>query len=141
MCKGGTGQGVTLALSIDETIGSVRSLQMPEWVTDAVDFSSLSNTDWMCFLPASLADPGTFTAEIFFDSDLTPPSLRIIQTATITFPIQTVGNVVSAILTGSGFITSLGFPNAAIAEPLIQTITFKYDGEGVVPAFTTESAS
>ena len=143
-CVGGVGQGVTLSLDVDGLAVGVRSLQMPEWVSEAVDFSSLDNSDWMCFLPASLADPGIFTAEIYFQTEQDLPSLKLVQVATITFPIQDAlgaGNVAKASLVGSGFVTSVGFPNAAIAEPMITTMSFKYDGNGTVPAFTKEAIS
>lgn len=140
MCKGSVGQGTTLSLSIDSVIGKVRSVQMPEWLAEAVDFSALDNTDWMCFKPGSLADPGTFTAEVYFDSEIDVPTVNLVQVATFTFPIQTGSNTTAATLVGSGFITGLAFPNAAIAEPMVQTITFKFDGESVVPAFTLEAA-
>lgn len=139
-CSGGVGQGVTLGLSIDTVIGRVRNVQMPEWLAEAVDFSALDNVDWMCFLPGSLADPGQFVAEVYFDTTIAIPTVNLIQVATFTFPIQNSSNGTKATLTGSGFVTGLGFPNAAIAEPLIQTITFKYDGNGTVPAFSLETA-
>lgn len=139
MSLGGVGQGVTLGLSVDSVIGRVRSLQMPEWILDAVDFSSLGELDWMTFLPGGLADPGAFVADIYFDSTIVIPTLKIIQIATITFPVQVTGNSVLATLTGSGFNTGIGWPNAAVADPLMRQLTFKYDGNSQKPAFTVET--
>ena len=139
MSLGGVGQGVTLSLSVDSVIGRVRSVQMPEWALDPVDFSSLSELDWMVFLPGGLADPGAFQADIYFDSTIAIPTLKIIQVATFVFPVQVAGNSVLATLTGSGFITSIPWMNAAIAEPMMRGIGFKYDGNGTKPAFTLET--
>jgi hypothetical protein len=136
---GGVGQGVTLSLSVDTVIARVRNVQMPEWITDAVDFSGLNNLDWMQFIAGGLADPGAFVAELFFDTEIALPTIREVQVATFTFPVQTAGNSTLASLTGSGFLISVGWPNAAIAEPMLQSLTFKYDGVGTAPAFTLET--
>ncbi len=141
MSKGGVGQGTTLGLSIDAIIGRVRTLQMPEWILDAVDFSSLQETDWMVFLPGGLADPGSFIADIYLDTTIVIPTLKVIQLATITFPIQVAGNAVQATLIGSGFITGIGWPQASIADPMMRQITFKYDGNGSTPAYSLEVAA
>lgn len=138
-CKGSTGSGVTLSLSVDTTIAKIRSVQLPEWMAEAVDFTGLSNTSWMCFIPGSPADPGQFVAELYFDSEIAIPTINAVQTATFTFPIQTSGNAVNATLAGSGFVTGLGWPNTAVSEAMTQTLTFKFDGNGTVPAFTLES--
>ena len=138
MPLGGVGQGVTLSLTVDNVIARVRSVQMPEWITEAVDFSALDNLDWMTFLPAGLVDPGSFIAELYFDTTIALPTLRVVQDAVFTFPIQETGNATLATLTGSGFLIGLGWPNAAIAEPMMQSLTFKYDGYGTPPAFTLE---
>lgn len=138
-CRGIVGQGTILTLSVDTIIGSVRNVQMPTWITEAVDFSGLENLDWMCFLPAGLSDPGSFTAEIFLDTTIVIPSIRVVQVATFTFPLTIGTNTTAATLSGSGFITEIGWPNAAIAEPQMQSVTFKYDGNGTPPAFTLET--
>ena len=136
---GGVGQGVTLGLSVNATVARLRNVQMPEWLAERVDFTGLDATSWMAFVPGSPTDPGQFTAEAFFDTELAVPTHRIIQTATFTFPIQTAGNTTQATLVGSGFVTGVGYPNAAVAEPMIQTLSFAYEGSvGTPPAFTLE---
>ena len=138
--KGGVGQGLTASLSVDSTISRLRSVQLPEFVMEPVDFSGLSDLTWMCFLPASLTDPGSAVLEMFMNSEIARPTMGTVQVLTITFPIQTAGNTTNATLSASGFITNLAYPNAAIAEPLIETVTFKLDGNGTTPAFTLEAA-
>ena len=77
-----------------------------------------------------------------FSAAVCPPraSLKIIQVATFTFPIQLAGNVTQATLLGSGFISEVAWPNAAIADPMMRSIGFKYDGNGTKPAFSLEVA-
>ena len=138
-CAGITGQGTALSLSVDTTIAEIRSIQLPEWLSEAVDFSGIEDVDWMAWKPSDLADGGEFVAELFMDTTIAPVTLFAIQTATITFPIQVAGNATNATLTGSGWVRSIGFPNAAVNEPMVQAITFKFDGCTVVPAFTVET--
>ena len=139
-CKGSTGLGATLALSVDTTIAKIRNIQLPEFVGDAIDFTGLDASNFMCFLPSKLSDPGVCSWEMFYDSDLVLPTLQLVQTCTIQFPIQTAGNTTKANLVFSGFITSLGWANANVNEPIMQTCTFKLDGNSQVPAYSIEAA-
>lgn len=138
--KGGPGQGATLALTGDTAIMRLRTLQLPDWLSEAVDFSGLSDLVWLCFLPANLIDGGQFIAEFYHDTEMAVPTNNLVQDATITLPIQTAGNTTPWDLVGSGFVTNLGLPQAVIGEPLISTTTFKYDGLGTVPLISLESA-
>ena len=99
--RGGPGQGTTLGLSVDTTIARIRSLQLPSWATQPVDFTGLSDLDWFAFLAADLQDGGTVVAEMYFDTELALPTLRTIQVATLTLPIQTPGNTTPATIVGS----------------------------------------
>lgn len=139
--KGGPGQGTTLSLSVDTTLARLRTLQAPAWTTAPVDFTGLSDLQWFCLLAADLKDGGAFVADMYFDSEIATPTVRQLQIATITYPIQTAGNAVNAILSGSGFVTQLGFPASLVGEPLIQTLTFQFDGDTQPPAFTLEAAA
>lgn len=139
-CKGSTGSGVTLTLSVDTTIAKVRSAQLPDWVIEAVDFTGLSDLNWMCFIPGSPADPGAFSADLFLNTELAIPTLKVVQIATFTFPIQTPSNAVNATLSGSGFLTSVGWGSAVVNDPMVMPISFKFDGNSQPPSFTLESA-
>ena len=140
-CKGSTGSGVTLTLSVDATIAKIRNVQLPEWLIQAVDFTGLSNVDWMCSIPGAPKDPGGFSAELFLDTEIALPTVGAIQVATFTIPVQTAGNAVPATLSGSGFISGLGFGNAELNQPLLQTMAFRFDGNGTPPAWTLEAAA
>lgn len=139
--KGGPGQGTTLSLSIDTTIARLRNIQPPAWSSGPVDFTGLADLEWFCLLAANLKDGGAFTADLYYDTEIVLPTLKVVQTATITWPIQTDGNTVKAALVGSGFVTQLGFAAAAVGEPLIQPIAFQFDGDTVPPAYTVEAAA
>ena len=138
--KGGPGQGATLGLSVDTTLSRLRSIQLPNHSTEPVDFSGLSDTTWFCFLAASLKNGGQFVAEMYMNSEIAIPTVGTVQTATITLPIQTSGNGTAWDIEGTGFITDLGLPNAAVGEPLIQTVTFQFDGNTTAPTVTIEAA-
>ena len=136
--SGGPGQGITLALSSDTTISRLRSLQLPELSSEPVDFTGLSDLNYFQFLAASLSDGGVLVAEMYFNSEIDRPNLRVVQNATVTFAKQTPGSTAGATLTGSGFVIGVGMPTAITGEPLIETLTFKFDGVGTPPTFTKE---
>lgn len=136
---GGPGQGTTLGLSVDTTLSRLRSIQLPEHSTEGVDFTGLDQQEWFQYIAATLKDGGVFVAEMYFNSEISLPTLRTVQTATITLPKQTPASVAGATLVGSGFVVNLGLPNAVIGEPLIQTVTFRFDGIGTVPTWTPEA--
>ena len=137
---GGPGQGGVLALSLDTTISRVRSIQLPDWSTEPVDFTGLSDLEWFQFIAATLKNGGLLVAECYFNTEIARPSVRVVQQATYTFPIQTAGNGTAGVLVGSGFVTNVGFPNAAVGEPMMETISFQFDGVGTKPSYTTEVA-
>lgn len=140
-CKGDTGQGATLGLSVTEAVGRIRSMQLPEWAMEKIDMSALDSVDWRCYTPGDITDPGDLTAEAIFDTELTPPTPGTIEDATVTFPLQIDTNAIPATLIGSGFITNTGLPNMAIGELMVQSITFAYDGNVTPPTYTPEAIS
>lgn len=137
---GGPGQGGTVALSVDTVISRVRSIQLPEWVCAEVDFTGLSELDWFQFLPANLKDGNTAVVEMFHNSEIALPTVRLIQDITLTLPIQTDGNLNPATVTGSGFVTSLQLPGMVTGEPMMQVFTFRFDNVGTAPTYTAETA-
>ena len=136
---GGPGQGLTLSLSGDTTISRVRTVQLPEVATQEVDFTGLDELEWFQFLAATLKDGGALVAEMFMNTEIARPTVRLVQVATVTFAKQTTGSASGAQLTGSGFITSLGYPAVAIGEPLLERIVFKFDNIGTKLAYTPEA--
>lgn len=139
MSHGIVGQGTVISLSSDTTIGRVRTLQLPEWLAPRVDFTSLDEVNWMAFLPGSPTDPGQAVSDIFFDPTIAIPTIRLVQTLTVTFPIMTTGNTTNAVLSGSGFVTNISWGNVASAQPVMRGFTFAFDGIGTPPVFTIEA--
>lgn len=140
-CKGDTGQGATLTLSVTGAVGRIRTMQLPTWAMEKIDMTALDSVDWMCSTPGDITDPGELTAEVIFDSEIAVPAPGTIEDATVDFPIQIDTNVSAATLVGSGFLTETQLPNMATNELMVMNITFAYDGNGTVPAFTPEAAT
>lgn len=138
--KGGPGQGGSFSLSVDTTLSRIRSVQLPSHSTDPVDFTGLSDLDWFCLLAANLKNGGVAIVEMYHNTEIVEPTVRVQQTATILLPIQTSGNANPQTLTGSGFVIELGLPNMAVGEPMIQTVAFQFDANGVNPSITPETA-
>lgn len=139
---GGPGQGLTLALDVDTTLSRLDSVQLPSWVTEQVDFTGLSELDWFQFIGATLQNGGEFRSEHFFNTEIAVPTLRVVQVATITFAKQTPANATGGILSGTGFLTEVGWPNADTGQPLMQSLAFAFDGGagGTVPTWVPEAA-
>lgn len=140
-CKGDTGHGATLLLSVSGAIGRIRTMQLPTWAMESIDMTALDSVDWMCSTPADVADPGELTAEVIFDTEVEIPGLGTIEDATVSFPIMTSTNTGAATFTGSGFLSQNQLPNIESNALMTLNITFKYDGNGTVPTFTAEAAS
>ena len=136
---GGVGQGGTVSLSGDTTLSRVRSIQLPEWVTAEVDFTGLDELDWFQFLPANLKDGQTCVVVMFHNSEIAIPTIRLVQTITLTLPKQTPGSSSGAVVSGSGFITSLQLPGMVTGDPMMQLFTFRFDNVGTPPSYTPEA--
>lgn len=140
-CVGATGQGLTGTLSTDGLVGHIRSIQLPDWVGEAIDFTGLDNVDFRCKKPGNIAEPGEVVMEVFLDGTLLGsggPTMFNDQVLTIVFPITNKGNAIKATLSGSGFIRQVAFGTGSVNEPMVMTITFAFDGE-TGPAVTPES--
>lgn len=136
---GGPGQGLTMSLDVDTTLSRLDTIQLPSWSTEAVDFTGLSELDWFQKIGATLQDGGQFRSEHFFNSEINIPTLRIVQVASITFPLQNVASGGPGFLTGSGFIVELGWPSADTGQPMMQSLAFEYDGVGTPPVWSPET--
>lgn len=139
---GMTGQGITVAFTtLTGGVGCARSIQLPEWIRDAIDASCLSSTDWMSFIPADLSDPGEVQITAVFDPDLTMPDPGDLDDITITFPAKS-GSAVAATLEGNGFFSRVGYPNVTVNGLLELNITFKLDGDSAgLPTWTPGSVT
>ena len=135
-----TGNGATLTLATTGSVGTIRSMTLPEFVVEKIETSHLATTSFKTYRSADLSEPGEITAEILFNADTgSVPSRGVAETVTVTWPIHTSGNTTNATLAGTGFITSFKTPDMTNGELQIANITIAYDGE-TDPAFTAEAA-
>lgn len=135
-----TGTGATLTLATTGSIGTIRSMTLPEAVVEDIETTDLSTTSQKTFIAADLADPGEMSAEVLFDA--TANSLETFgasETVTVTFPIHTSGNTTNATLAGTGYIKGQKFPDLSVGELQVYTLTIKFDGQTAL-AWTAESA-
>ena len=137
---GDTGQGMVVTLATTGAVGCARSIQLPDWVMEKIDASCLDTTGFMRYIPSDLTDPGDVVMETIFAATNDIPEPGTIEDITITFPIGDEANTVAATLTGSGFISTTGMPNAAMNELMVLTLTFSFDGD-TGPAYTVEAAA
>jgi len=138
---GMTGQGAIATLSTTGAVGCIRSIKLPEWTQEKIDASCLDTTDWMRYIPGDLKDPGQVEMTAVFDPSLAMPEPSVQETLTVTFPIGDPANATNAVLTGSGFVSSVGLPSMEINNLLELTLTFCFDGDDTdPPTFSPEAA-
>jgi hypothetical protein len=136
---GDTGQGATLVFETSSALGRIRSMQLPDWVMEAIEATGLEDTGFGKKIPGDLTDAGEASITAVFDATEAIATPGTVETLTVTFPIGTAGNTTAATMAGTGFISTVGLPNMITGELMELTYTFTYDGD-TGPAFTVESA-
>ena len=138
---GDTGQGATLTMVGLNLVSRVKTMQLPEFTTEKIDATGLGTTGFMQYVSGDVVDPGEISVELIFDptDDITALQGGCGESVTITFPMSPcrTGSVSAATLIGTGFITNVQFPNLAINELMMVTLTIAFDG-GTGPAYTEE---
>lgn len=137
---GDTGQGATVVFETTGLVGCPRSLQLPEWVMEAIEATCLADTGFTKKIPGDITDAGESAIVAVFDASLVLPVNGVVETFTITFPIGNPSNTVAATLAGTGFLSTVGLPNMATNELMELNLTFTFDGD-TGPAFTIESTT
>lgn len=133
---GTTGQGSTVALTTGGSVTNVRSLQLPDWVMEAIDASCITDSGFAQKVAGDLVDGGEVVVTVLFErtSSLYAPSSTE-DTLTITFPLPTGGTPVAATLVGTGFVSKCSLPKMDVNGLLEQTFTFVFNG-ATGPTFT-----
>lgn len=126
-----TGQGATLTFT--PVSGAIRSITMSDFQLGAIEDSDLSTDNFKTYIANDLAEPGTITVEIIFDSTNALPTLGASGTVTVTFPLD--GNTTAANFAGTGFVSGVKVPDLQLGELQIATVTIQMDGK-TEPAFT-----
>ncbi len=138
---GMTGQGATVNLSVTGAIGCIRSIKLPEWTQEKVDASCLNTTGFKRYIAGDLTEPGQVEMTAVFDPangvpDPSAGELGAEETITVTFPVANEGGD-AAVLTGKGFLMSVGLPSMEVDNLLEVNFTFCFNGdEDNPPTFT-----
>lgn len=142
---GDTGQGALFTMVGLSLVSRVKSIQLPEFTQEKIDATSLNTSGFMQYIAGDVIDPGEMTLELIFDpeDDLTPLTVMggCGEEVEVEFPKSpcrdtTIG-VNAATLAGTAIITSVAFPNLAVNELMMVTLTVAFDG-GTGPTYTPE---
>lgn len=136
-----TGNGATLTLSATggSTTYTIVSITPGDQSIEALEVSHLGTTDSKEYIRSDLKETPEGSAEILFDVNTGLPAVgSATQTITITFPKETtVVTAAAATLAGSGFITSVSYPELVSDTVMRATINWKMDGY-TGPTYTAE---
>ncbi len=127
-----TGHNTTLAFTTSSFVADHISITPEEITRGELDTSHLiTNTD-RTFVPEDLIDNGGFTAEFFFDPDMTvqPPISAAAETITISIPIS--GMVNDATIAGSGFLTGWTPGQLESGELMRSSLRVKWNGKATL---------
>ena len=136
-----TGNGATLTLSADggATTYTIVSITPGDQSIEALEVSHLGTTGDKEYIKSDLKETPEGSAEVLFDVNTALPTPgSATQTITITFPKEsTVVTAAAATLAGSGFVTSISYPELVSDTVMRATINWKMDGF-TGPTFTAE---
>lgn len=137
--KPDTGHGATLTLSTNS--GSYKIRAIPKNLEESlpvVDISHLGTTGPRETMPGDLTELGEIEVDILFEAVTGMPSIGTVETATITFPLQSTGATTAANIAGTAFIRMRAFPSLQTNGEMLAKIGIKYDG-ATGPTFTAAS--
>ena len=135
-----TGNGATLTLSADggSTTYTIVSITPGDQSIEALEVSHLGTTDNKEYIKSDLKETPEGSAEVLFDVNTALPTPgSATQTITITFPKEVATATAAATLAGSGFVTSVSYPELVSDTVMRATINWKMDGF-TGPTFTAE---
>jgi len=136
-----TGTGATLTLATTGAIGTIKSMKLPEIKVEDIETSGLATTGQKTFIAADLVEVGDLEVEVFFSTTTNDlEDFGTSETVTVTFPKEVATNAVAPKLVGSGYIKVQKFPDLAVGELQMYTLTIKYDGI-TAATWTQEAAS
>lgn len=133
---GDTGNGATLTLSADTTSYAIVSISPGGQSIEMLETSLLATTGDKLYIPGDLKETPEGSAQLLFNATHGLPTVGSTHTITITFPLgpdQTT--TTKATLAGTGFITSVEYPEMVNDQVMTATIGWKMDGD-TGPTFT-----
>ena len=136
-----TGHGAALVTN-DTFVASIISISGTDQTREMIDTSHLGTTVTMTKVEGDLVDTGEVSIEYLFDPAATteiPAIATLAGTFTITFPVSVSGNTAGT-LAGTGFWTSVGYPELVTGGLMKGSGTFKWTGGAAnQPSYTAET--
>lgn len=137
-----TGNGATLVGSTTTTAFSITNIGLGSQEIEALEVSDLSSEDFKEYISGDLAETNELTMTVQWDmTQALPPKGGAGETWTYTAPFSRGADTTTATaatLVGTGFVTSIEFPENSNDEIQEGTITIKLDGQ-TGPTFTAEA--
>jgi hypothetical protein len=139
-----TGAGTVISFSGTTFAVKVRSMQLPQWMVDDLEKSTLDTTGYKEYVPSDLVEPGEVSVTCLMPTSFELPTIAatVTETCTITFPLRklastttTSNETTAANIAGSGYFKSFNLPNLQLGTLQEGTFVFKFDGV-TGPAFT-----
>ena len=126
---GATGSGATVSFATASVSGCIRSIALNEITMEMVDVTCLSETDFMTKIAAIVKDPGEVQLTAVFDGTCPLPS-EVQDTITVTIPAgDGSGTYSTVVISGTGCVTSVGYPTSEIGSAQEISVTFTFDGD------------
>lgn len=133
--NGDTGQGWSFTFGTQSITLLITQITCGKWSIAALDVSTLATTDFMEKLASDLKDAGTFTVDFLWKTSTTAPVVGAVpETLTIT-AAQMTGDTAAATLAGTGYVSDITWPTAALGTINKGQITCTWNGD-TGPAYT-----
>lgn len=129
-----TGNTATFALGTTSFSVSIERINGGEKTLESIEDSHLGTTGNKTFFPSDLIDDGEIQCEFQYASDVSEPTLGVVETGTLTWPTL-AGDAAGATLAGTGFLTNFRRPTLENGQKQMGSFTFKWDGK-TGPTFT-----
>lgn len=139
-----TGAGATISFSGTTFAVKVKNMQLPQWMVDDLEKSTLDTASYKEYVPSDLVEPGEVVVTCLFPTSFELPVIAatVTETCTITFPLRKVASTTTtsnettaANIAGTGYFKAFQLPNLQLGTLQEGSFTFKFDG-GTGPTFT-----
>ena len=139
-----TGASATISFSGTTFAAKIKSIQLPTWMVDDLEKSTLDTTAYKEYVPSDLVEPGEVSVTCLMPTSFDLPTIAatVTETCTITFPLRKVASTTTtsnettaANIAGSGYFKSFSLPNLQLGTLQEATFVFKFDG-GTGPTFS-----
>ena len=122
-----TGNGATLALSVTGSVGNIRNIGEIAEELGKLEDSHLGTVDRKTYIPDDLSEPGEVEFEVEFDAAISLPTVGVVETCTITYPVKP-GGATAASHAGTGFLTRVTSRQLANGQIHVSRMRFAFNG-------------